>query len=161
MKNWFKSVDPDSFAKTQTWYVKQIDDYINRLTPRKKKTLYGHNRKEILKKIEKGFQVNELELKHVAKTNAGILGATSLYNSYLMKILCQFSDPFIQKKYDQFNRKQRSKSGETDVYSRMKKDAKRRETIYLKNSNILSPPGSVNISRFQSIKTITSLTTQS
>lgn len=72
MKNWFKSIDPDNFAKTQTWYVKQIDDYINRVTPRKKKTLYGHNRKEILKKIEKGYQINELELKQAGKSNSGL-----------------------------------------------------------------------------------------
>jgi hypothetical protein len=148
MENWFKSTDPYNFAKTQSGYVKQIDDYMNRKTPRVKKKYNKQTRKDILKKIEKGYTVSEVELKEVSKASQGLLGATSIYNVYLMKILCQFNDPYIQNKYDEYYKKNRSKSGDVNVYTRMRKDAKRRETINQQNINFVngSNNGSINIS---------------
>ena len=82
MKNWFKTIDPDNFAKTQGWYVKQIDDYLNKTAPSKpSKTYFGQGRKEILKKIQKGYAVGENELSKVSnKSDQSSIGTTALYN---------------------------------------------------------------------------------
>ena len=88
MKNWFKNKDPNNFAKTQKWYVKQIDDYLQKATVGKtpKQDYYGHGKKEIMKKIEKGYQVNETELRKISG-NKHLLGSSELYNQYLIKLL--------------------------------------------------------------------------
>mmetsp|Transcript_24839 Transcript_24839/g.28529 ORF Transcript_24839/g.28529 Transcript_24839/m.28529 type:complete len:124 (+) Transcript_24839:859-1230(+) len=108
------------------------------------KSYYGQGKKEIMNKIEKGYVIDELSLnKASGKQKKSTIGSTGLYNSYVIKMLSTFSDPYIKSKYDDYmGSHKRKKSPNTNVYSRMSKDVKRRETI---KSNIL-----INVSSFTS-----------
>jgi len=157
MKNWFTGVDPSKFAQTQNWYIKQIDQYIKSMSPvrNSSKAYFGKNTKEILNKIKKGFQIGEDELKKVSKNKTSVFGSTQLYNSYVIKLLSNFDDPYLKQKYDGFVENQKSKEPKkSNVYSRMRKDVVRRETIYLQNNNLTLP--TENISKFSSFRSFVS-----
>lgn len=89
MKNWFKRSDPNSFAQTQKWYIKQIDKYLINATPSriKKKGNLKSEKKEIMKKIEDGREVTEMELRKISNDKNSLLGSTAAYNTYLIKTL--------------------------------------------------------------------------
>jgi hypothetical protein len=160
MKNWFRKVDPLNFAKTQDWYIKQIDQFMKSIYPSHKisKTYYGHNKSQIMRKIEKGYNVGEIELNKVAKGgNNASFGSTSLYNSYVIKLLSNFDDPYLKMMHNYYLESQKAKKKPKDnVYIRMRKDIKRRTTIFLDNKNIVGPSAG-SMSKFNSTVSIDSL----
>jgi hypothetical protein len=134
MKNWFKNVDLFNFAKTQKQYVDQIDQYMKGGIKghKRNKTYFGGEREQILKKIEKGYQVAEIDLQKVTKNDRQApIGSTALYNKFLIKVLCQFRDPYIRQKYVLFLKSLKDKTKDNqNVYQRMNKDINRRATVY-------------------------------
>jgi len=153
MKNWFKKSDPNSFAKTQGWYVDQIDKYLKNATPsRTRKKQQTGNNMNLMNKIEKGYDVSENMLKKMGKGKESGLGSTSIYNAYLIKTLCRFSDPFIQEKYNMFESANRKKEQKQSVYSRLKADNKKRDTDYKSNKKLLHVPSSQSVSKYLSSK---------
>ncbi|CAI2385762.1 unnamed protein product [Moneuplotes crassus] len=156
MKNWFRQTDPSQFAKTQTWYVKQIDRYLkadNPVRTQEQKERLAQEKKEIMAKIEKGYQVSENELKKVSKNSKSLLGTTSMYNSYLIKTLCQFSDSFIQEKYNRYKSSKKTPIKKSNVYTRLRRDTIKRESDYFTNQKVLFIPSSRTSSVMHSSKT--------
>ena len=132
MKNWFLNDNPNDFAKTQANYVKQIDAYLRSQTSHKRKSYYGKGREEIMKKIEKGYAIDENSLKKaVGRQKNTSFGTTAIYNNYVIKLLSNFNDPYIKSKYDMHLNMIKKKKSQTasNVYKRMNIDVKRRESI--------------------------------
>lgn len=132
MKNWFKNENPNEFARTQANYVKQIDAYLKSQTSPRRRAYYGKGKSEIMKKIEKGYALDENALKAISgKQKNSSFGTTTLYNNYVIKLLSNFNDPYIKSKYDQHLNILNKKKSQTasNVYSRMSIDVKRRESV--------------------------------
>lgn len=84
--SWFRPVEMENFSRAQKFYVKQVDRYLaHRGEERKMKR--REPRQNILKKIEKGYEINDTQLRNLKNGETSPLGDYQMYNKYLIKNL--------------------------------------------------------------------------